>query len=37
VGPSTQVRIPEGSLTLDWVLDATRWNSELRISFFSMY
>lgn len=37
VGPSAQVRLPKGSLTLDWVLDATRWNSEVRVSFFSMY
>lgn len=36
-GPSVQLKIPKGTITFDWVIGATRWVSESRVSFFSAY
>jgi hypothetical protein len=36
-GPSVQFRIPKGTITFDWVVGATRWVSESRVSFFTAY
>ncbi len=36
-GPSLQVRIPQGYITVDGVMGVTRYESEWRVSFFTTY
>ena len=36
-GPSLQLKIPHGSITLDVVADVTRWATEERVSLFTSY
>jgi hypothetical protein len=36
-GPSAQIRIPQGYITVDGVLGVTRYESEWRVSFFTTY
>jgi hypothetical protein len=36
-GPSAQIRIPQGYITVDGVMGVTRYESEWRVSFFTTY
>ena len=36
-GPSAQIQIPQGYITVDGVMGVTRYESEWRVSFFTTY